>query len=112
MTRPIAASRPAYVASWRSNARQAAPTDFAAQSVTRAGSARITPMRSRQRSIDGSSVALVEVAAAEEIEVPVIVLDPEMELQEVLHDLGAGVALGPRVIREGEDDQVGGRRVE
>ena len=44
MTRPIAASRPAYVMSCRSKARHTAPTDLAAQSVTRAGSARMTPI--------------------------------------------------------------------
>ena len=46
MTRPIAARSPAYVVSWRSNARQTAPMDLAAQSVTRAGSARMTPIYS------------------------------------------------------------------
>src|SRR6476661_3724608 len=95
MTRPIAASRPAYVVSWRSNARQTAPTDLAAQSVTRAGSARMTPIR--------LSVALVEVAALEEVEVPVVVLDAVVELEEVLHDLGRGVALRARVVRERDE---------
>src|SRR6476661_5770613 len=86
MTRPMATSRPAYVMSCRSKARQAAPTDFAAQSETRA-SARITPIgRSRP------SIAPVEVAAFEEVREPVVLLDPEVELEVVLDDLGGDVA--------------------
>src|SRR5690349_16288148 len=103
MTRPTATSRPAYVISCRSKARHAAPTDLAAQSLTRAGSARITPMdRARSSSVArrSSSVALVEVAALQELREPVILLDPEMELEVVLHDLGGDVADGPRVVGE------------
>src|SRR5262245_57192670 len=114
MTRPTARSRPAYVVSWRSNARHAAPTDLAAQSETRAGSARITPIGACPlgpgfvRSCP--SVALVEVAASQQLREPVILLDPEVELQVVLHDLGGHVADRARVIGEGKDDQrrVGG----
>src|SRR3954468_24947543 len=104
MTSPIATSRAAYVVSWRSKARHAAPTDLAAQSVMRAGCARITPI--------ASSVALVEVAALQEIRDAVVLLDVEMDLDEVLHDLRRGIADGPGVVGEGEDDELGGRVLE
>src|SRR5689334_12558252 len=115
ITRPIATSRPAYVISCKSKARHAAPTDLAAQSLTRAGSARITPMdRARGSSVArrSSSVALVEVAALQELREPVILLDPEMELEVVLHDLSSDVADGPRVVGEREDHELRVGRVE
>src|SRR4051794_11403219 len=96
------ASKPAYAASWRSKARQAAPIERAAQSVIRAGSARITPTAGprleRIGESSSSSVRLVEVAALQQLEVAVIVLDVEMQLQVVLDDLGRGIALGPGVV--------------
>src|ERR1044072_5914329 len=112
MTRPRIARRPAYATSWRSNARQAAPIEREAQSDIRAGSTRLTPIvnqcRVVRRRIDGSSsVRLVEVASLEEREVPIVVLDGEVELELVLHDLRGGVALRPRVVGEGEDDELG-----
>src|SRR6478609_8437096 len=89
-----------YAMSSRSNARHAAPTDFAAQSETRA-SARITPIgRSRP------SIAPIEVAALEEVREPVVLLDPEVELEVVLHDLGRDVFLRPRVVRERQHDEL------
>src|SRR5262245_39094940 len=102
ITSPTATSSPAYVISWRSKARHAAPTDLAAQSLTRAGSARITPM---DRPV-APSVALVEVAALEELRKSVILLDPEVELQVVLDDLGGDIPDRPRVVRKGQDDEL------
>src|SRR6266849_5820779 len=110
MTRPRMASNPAYAISWRSNARQAAPIDRAAQSLIRAGSTRITPMvglRPGERRVGSgrearsSSVGLVEVAALQQVEIAVLVLDAEVELEEVLDDLRPGVAFRPRVVGEG-----------
>src|SRR3972149_2276077 len=49
------------------------------------------------------SVRLVIVAALEKVEVPVVLLDPVVQLQVVLDDLGRGVALRPGVVREGQD---------
>src|SRR6476660_9360277 len=106
MTRPMADSSPAYVASWMSKARHAAPTDLAAQSVTRAGSARITPIGCCPLPCGRSSVAPVEVAPPEQVEVAVFVLDAEVELEEVLHDLRRGIPLRARVIRECQHDEV------
>src|SRR5436305_14672282 len=110
MTRPRIASSPEYAASCRSKARHAAPIDRAAQSVMRAGSARITPTTDSMPILVGrrwrSSVRLVEVAALQQVEVAVIVLDVEVQLQVVLDDLGRGVALRPRVVGEGEHDEV------
>ena len=48
-------------------------------------------------------VALVEVATIEEVVVEVVLLDLEVQLEERLRDLGAGVALRPRVIGEREE---------
>src|SRR6266566_192697 len=98
MTNPRIARSAAYAASWRSNARHAAPIERAAQSVMRAGSARITPMPAPRRpaesgSSTSSSVRLVEVAALQQVEVAEVVLDVEMQLEVVLHDLGRRVAL-------------------
>src|SRR6267142_2545070 len=110
MTRPRSARRPAYAASWRSNARQAAPIERAAQSDMRAGSTRITPIvgsRFAAGSTSSSSVGLVEVAALQEVEVAVIVLDVEMQLEVVLHDLRRGVALRSGVVGKREDDELG-----
>src|SRR5262245_17482017 len=103
MIRPIVPSSAAYAASCRSKARHAAPIERAAQSLTRAGSARITPIG---RPPLLASVRLVEVAALQEVEVAVVVLDSVVELEEVLHDLGAGVALRPGVIGERQDDEL------
>src|SRR5256885_5251182 len=55
------------------------------------------------------SIALVEVAATQEIRDAEVLLDPEMELQEVLRDLRRGVALRAGVVGEGEHHQVGVR---
>src|SRR5436190_21702484 len=96
MTNPRTARSAAYAASWRSNARQAAPIERAAQSVMRAGSARITPMSrrlERRQPTSSSSVRLVEVAALEEVAQPEVLLDVEVELQEILHELRRRVAL-------------------
>src|SRR5258705_284401 len=82
----------------------------AAQSVIRAGSARITPMAWSGRASAGAwlaaSVRLVEVAALQEEEVPVVVLDVEVQLEVVLDDLRGHVALRSGVVGEGEDDQI------
>src|SRR5712675_3068405 len=104
MTSPRIASSPAYAASCRSKARQAAPMERAAQSVTLAGSARITPMP--RSSAGRSSVRVVEVAALQQVELAVVLLDAVMELQVVLDDLGGSVALRPRVVGKGEHDQL------
>src|SRR6476620_2743229 len=108
MTSPRMASSAAYAASCRSKARQAAPMERAAQSVIRAGSARITPMtglRRRAGSRIDPSVRLVEVAALEQVEVAVIVLDAEVHLQVILHDLRRGVALRPGIVGERQDHE-------
>src|SRR3979409_2353667 len=104
MTRPRMASNPAYAAIWRSKARQAAPIERAAQSVTLAGSARITPMP--RSSVRRSSVRVVEVAALQQVEVSEVVLDAVVELEVVLDDLGRRVALRARVVGKREDDQL------
>src|SRR5438045_1881130 len=90
MTRPIAVSRTAYTVICRSYARHAVVTERDAQSVTRAGSARRTPIRPALRKVLASdfrsdsgrvaSVALIEVAAMEKVRKAVVVLDPEMKL--------------------------------
>src|SRR6478672_3756058 len=111
ITSPRMASSAAYAASCRSNARQAAPIERAARSVIRAGSARITPMagprgRVGSGSSTSASVRLVEVAALQQVEVAVVVLDVEVQLKVVLHDLGGRVALRPRIVGEGQDNEV------
>src|SRR5258705_8250040 len=72
--------------------------------------ARITPMAWSGRASAGAwlaaSVRLVEVAALQEEEVAVVVLDVEVQLQVVLDDLGRHVALGSGVVGEGEDDEI------
>src|SRR5215213_1441534 len=78
----------------------------AVHSEARPGWALITPIRSVP------SVALVEVAAFQQVWQPIILLDPEVELQVVLDDLRRHVALGPRVVGEGENDKVRVGRVE
>ena len=84
------------------------PTDRAAQSEAR-------PVRpaSRRESEDRCSrpsVALVEVAALEQVAVAVVLLDVVVQLEEVLHDLRRRVALRPRVVGEGQDDELRVRR--
>src|ERR1700675_1082844 len=112
MTRPRIVSSVAYAASWRSNARQAAPIERAAQSLILAGSTRITPIGRSSRSCElgclscSPSVRLVEVAALQQVEVAVVVLDVEVELEVVLDDLGRDVALRPGVVGEGQHDEV------
>ena len=65
----------------------------------------MTGLRRRAGSTIVASVRLVEVAALQEVEVAVVVLDAVVELQVVLHDLGRGVALRPGVVGEREDDE-------
>src|SRR5690349_21458761 len=110
MTSPRIVSRPAYATSCRSKARQAAPIERDAQSVIRAGSARITPTGGLLGC--GSSswaplVRLVEVAALQQREVPEVVPDVEVELEVVLDDLGRRVALRAGVVGEGEHHELG-----
>src|SRR5215210_6615825 len=107
---PTAASSAAYAISWRSNDRHAAPIERAVHCEKRAGSARMTPIRRSSRFGGRSrrtSVAVVEVAALEERLEAVILLDPEVQLHEVLDDLGRGVALRPGVVGEREHDELG-----
>src|SRR5919109_337307 len=100
---PKQSSRAAYVASWMSKARQTAPILRSMNSLRRGalGMPRSPiglTLISQRRAVIGT--------ALHEVWQPIVLLDPEVQLVEVLRDLGRGVAHGAGVVREHDDRQL------